>query len=561
MIFVRASLLVVLMGSALRCGWGQGSWVSDPAFPSEQGPGLFAPGFPLNPSGFNLPNGDNFMWETPHTLLHLETAWASSDDTLESWVVLGDVLWGSQTHSPFFFWGDNNGGVNEAMVCQEGLSWSAEADTLKLRSRGGCACGEGFAIVGDVKVSDSTSAAFAMKLAFGGFEGDYGFGVNGIDTLTFLGPDQSLEACASFGPRLALVGWGLDSCCAHKEVPLVRVVNASDGEGWPGFGGAGTVALNLPEGTVNDSIGGLPVHESGGWFEDVAWALDGQALFAAGAMLNGNAFQPLLAKFNLDGTLDESFGEGGLSTFSFSSVQNHWLVSLAVLEDGRVVGLLKAGAGEDLGAMELHLVEWAANGDGPDVHVFEWTDFFTPGHLDVHSNDVAVVGTVGDVVSMFGPRQIGVASWDGESSQWSASGTSNSPFLLTGCDVVWASDSALHVSARVHSDFLATVPLPYALWADSSTYAIHRFVLDPSVPSDVQAAESSAFESCMFYPNPAADFIQSNLVRACKIWDSWGRLVFEGPIAANRLDVSAWPNGVYTTRTEEGKLSRFVVSH
>ena len=515
----------------------------------------------MNPSGFNLPGWDNFMWETPHTLLHLETELASSGDILESWTVLGDVLWGSQTHSPFFFLGDNTGGVNEAMVYQEGLVWSADADTLHMRSRGGCACGDGFAIVGDVKVSDSTSAAFAMKLAFGGFEGDYGFGVNGIDTVTFQGPDQSFEACASFDQRLALVGWGLDSCCAHKEVPIVRVVNAISGSGWPGFGVAGTVALNLPEGTVNDSIEGLPVHESGGWFEDVAWALDGQALFAAGAMLNGNAFQPLLAKFNLDGTLDASFGDGGLSTFSFSPIQNHWLVSLAVLEDGRVVGLLKAGAGEDLDLMALHLLEWSANGDAPEVHVLEWTDFFTPGHLDVHGNDVAVVGTVGDVVSMFGPCQIGVASWEGESSQWHASGTSNSPFMLTGYDVAWVGDSALHVSARVHSDSLATVPLPYALWADSSTYAIHRFVMDSSISTDIQNAENSDVESGLLYPNPASDFIEINFVRACKVWDSWGRLVFDGVITANRLDVSTWPNGVYTSRTVGGKVSRFLVSH
>ena len=515
----------------------------------------------MNPNGFNVPGGDNFMWETPHTLLHLETELASSGDTLESWTVLGDVLWGSQTHSPFFFWGDNTGGVNEAMVYQEGLEWSVDADTLRMRSRGGCTCGEGFVLVGEVNTSDSSSAAFAMKLAYGGFMGEDAFGVSGIDTLTFIGPDQSFEACAAFEQRLAMAGWGLDSCCAHKEVPVLRVVDASDGSGWPGFGVAGTVALDLPSGNVNDSIGGFPVHESGGWFEDLAWSTDGEALFAAGAMLNGNAFQPLLAKFNLDGTLDASFGEGGLSTPVLSSIQNHWLVSLAVLDDGRIAGLLKSGVGEDLSATELHLLEWPVNGGQPDVHVLEWADAFIPGHLDARGNNVAVVGTVGDVVSLFGPRQIGVASWDGEAAQWHASGISDSPCLLTGYDVAWAGDSALHISVRMHSDSLATVPLPYALWADSSTYAIHRFVMEPSISMDIQTTENSDVGYGLLYPNPASDFIEFNPVRACKVWDFSGRLVFEGAINSNRLDVSAWPNGLYTLRTEGMKVFRFLVSH
>ena len=561
---------MALLGCAVGCGWGQGLWVSDTAFSSEWGPGLFAPGFPMNPSGFNVPGGDNFMWETPHTLLHLETELALSGDTLESWTVLGDVLWESQTHSPFFFWGDNTGGVNEAGVYQEGLEWSADADTLRMRSRGGCACGEGFVVVGEVNTSDSSSAAFAMKLSFGGFMGDEAFGANGIDTLTFMGPDQSLEACASFDQRLALAGWGLDSCCAHKEVPVLRVVDAGDGTGWPGFGVSGTVALDLPSGTVNDSIGGLPVHESGGWFEDVAWSADGQALFAAGAMLNGNAFQPLLAKFNLDGTLDASFGEGGLSTPALSSIQNHWLVSLAVLDDGRIAGLLKSGAGEDLGASELHLLEWAVDGGEPDVHVLEWASAFTPGHLDARGNDVAVVGTVGDVVSLFGPRQIGVASWDGEAAQWHAYGTSNSPFLLTGYDVAWAGDSALHVSARMHSDSLATAPLPYALWADSSTYHIHRFALE-SVPSSVPTQPASSLVSGLVNPNPASDEVHWAVpqpVDRITAKSPCGSHVHESRESARlewTFDVQGWSPGIYLLEGwRAGRLvarTKFVVAH
>ena len=68
-------------------------------------------------------------------------------------------------------------------------------------------------------------------------------------------------------------------------------------------------------------------------------------------------------------------------------------------------------------------------------------------------------------------------------------------------------------------------------------------------------------ESATWFPNPASDFVQINLDRSCTVWDPWGRITFQGKLEGNRLDVSAWPNGVYITRTERGRVSRFVVSH
>ena len=37
--------------------------------------------------------------------------------------------------------------------------------------------------------------------------------------------------------------------------------------------------------------------------------------------------------------------------------------------------------------------------------------------------------------------------------------------------------------------------------------------------------------------------------------------MFDGLIGADRLDVSTWPDGIYTSRAAGGKVSRFVVSH
>lgn len=79
--------------------------------------------------------------------------------------------------------------------------------------------------------------------------------------------------------------------------------------------------------------------------------------------------------------------------------------------------------------------------------------------------------------------------------------------------------------------------------------------LHPSSMASLERGRAS------WFPNPASDFVQTNLNRSCTVWDPRGRIVFQGKVQANLLDVSAWPNGVYTCHTEGEKVSRFVVSH
>jgi hypothetical protein len=392
---------------------------------------------------------------------------------------------------------------------------------------------------------------------------DLSFSEGGVDTLTFLGPDQSFEACAAYGTQLAMVGWGLDSCCVHKEVPIVRVVDGESGASWTGFGNSGTIALELPSGMVNDSIGGLPLHETGGWFEDVAWSPDGQVLFAAGAALNGNAFQPLLAKFHIDGTLDETFADGGLSLPLLSPSQNHWITSLAVLENGDVVALMKAGTGEDIEGTSLWLLHWNPLGEW-QVDALPWEDAFTPGHLEARGNEVAIVGTIGDVISLFGERQIGVATWSPDSS-WTGVGSSSSPYLLSGSDIAWVGDSALHVSARYNSP---TIPAVEAPWDDGSSFGIYRFSRK-NLPTAMEELTMLAPTS-QVKPNPANEMTQWAIERPADrivVRNVTGRVVWDEVIHGEEalLRTSFLPHGVYiATALNDGNAvaqTRFIVGH
>jgi hypothetical protein len=314
---------------------------------------------------------------------------------------------------------------------------------------------------------------------------------------------------------------------------------------------------------VNDSIGGLPLHETGGWFEDVAWSPDGQVLFAAGAALNGNAFQPLLAKFHIDGTLDETFADGGLSLPLLSPSQNHWITSLAVLENGDVVALMKAGTGEDIEGTSLWLLHWNPLGEW-QVDALPWEDAFTPGHLEARGNEVAIVGTIGDVISLFGERQIGVATWSPDSS-WTGVGSSSSPYLLSGSDIAWVGDSALHVSARYNSP---TIPAVEAPWDDGSSFGIYRFSRK-NLPTAMEELTMLAPTS-QVKPNPANEMTQWAIERPADrivVRNVTGRVVWDEVIHGEEalLRTSFLPHGVYiATALNDGNAvaqTRFIVGH
>lgn len=556
------------MACALLCparGLSQNIWVIDSTWGWSQDTdaGLFS-SFSLFPHGA-AEGGDAFMWENPHTLIHHD---ALPPESSGQWTMVGTALWGAVGSSQgSFYLSSNDAGAPSESLLFEAMENTSFTDTLRATSRGACACGQEVVVVGDLESSNTTRSAFALKWGLQSsnvpFMYDLSFSEGGVDTLTFLGPDQSFEACAASGAQLAMVGWGLDSCCVHKEVPIVRVVDGESGASWTGFGNSGTIALELPSGMVNDSIGGLPLHETGGWFEDVAWSPDGQVLFAAGAALNGNVFQPLLAKFHIDGTLDETFADGGLSLPLLSPSQNHWVTSLAVLENGDVVALMKAGTGEDIEGTSLWLLHWNPLGEW-QVDAMPWEDAFTPGHLEARGNEVAIVGTIGDVISIFGERQIGVATWSPDSS-WTGVGSSSSPYLLSGSDIAWVGDSALHVSARYNSP---TIPAVEAPWDDGSSFGIYRFSRK-NLPTAMEELTMLAPTS-QVKPNPANEMTQWAIERPADrivVRNVSGRVVWDEVIHGEEalLRTSFLPHGVYiATALNDGNAvaqTRFIVGH
>ena len=201
-------------------GLSQNLWVIDTTWGWSQDTdaGLFSSSS-LFPHGATE-GGDAFMWETPHTLIHHA---ALPPDSSGQWTMVGTAIWGAEGSSKgLFYLSSNDAGAPSESLLFKAMEYASLTDTLRATSHGACACGENIVVVGDLASSNATRSAFALKWGLQSsnapFMYDLSFSEGGVDTLTFLGPDQSFEACAAYDAQLAMVGWGLDSCCVHKEV-------------------------------------------------------------------------------------------------------------------------------------------------------------------------------------------------------------------------------------------------------------------------------------------------------------------------------------------------------
>lgn len=63
------------------------------------------------------------------------------------------------------------------------------------------------------------------------------------------------------------------------------------------------------------------------------------------------------------------------------------------------------------------------------------------------------------------------------------------------------------------------------------------------------------------YPNPTSSTIEWDGPAALNVFNSGGRLVYNGPLRRGKLDIVDWPNGLYTAIFPDGKRSRFSVIH
>jgi uncharacterized delta-60 repeat protein len=167
------------------------------------------------------------------------------------------------------------------------------------------------------------------------FDGSFGgFGIVGVPPVS--DSDTATGLAFQVDGKIIVSGY----CRINGKVDFcVRRFNR-DGSLDPSFGSAGLVTTTM--GTGFDGASSLVLQPDG-------------KIVVGGSCSVGATTQICLARYDTNGTLDSSFGNGGKSFTTLSEFQNDRLYSLALLPDGKLIG---AGAcdmtrGGDLCAMRF----------------------------------------------------------------------------------------------------------------------------------------------------------------------------------------------------------------
>lgn len=191
------------------------------------------------------------------------------------------------------------------------------------------------------------AAGQADRLMMFGLDSDFGlarynsdgtlddsFGTNGIVTTNILTPTSIYYSFT-------------DQALAVAVQPNGKIVAAGRVQGYAGLNDFALVRYNS-DGTLDDSFGtGGIVTTEITRNTDVAFSVAIQPngkIIAAGVSIDRNSFDFALIRYNNDGTLDDSFGSGGIVTTDFAG-SNDQAFSAALQPNGKIVlaGLSDSG--------------------------------------------------------------------------------------------------------------------------------------------------------------------------------------------------------------------------
>lgn len=218
-----------------------------------------------------------------------------------------------------------------------------------------------------------------------------------ISTFSFGSPFQSVlgwaesDADGTYG-GLAL-GYVLDPCCFHKEMPALVRMN-ENGQGLTEFGTNGSLIVDLGNSSVTDTLGmasGFNRHEIGGYYTCAAEGQNG-TWYAAGAYSNAYHYELLLAKHLANGQLDATFGTNGWVHLNVSPGQNHSAKAIA-LEGESIVVLLDNEITDDLPAGWNQIV-FDLNGSTLAMQTSEFSENWTSnGFVSLPNSQVLGIGS------------------------------------------------------------------------------------------------------------------------------------------------------------------------
>lgn len=171
---------------------------------------------------------------------------------------------------------------------------------------------------------------------------DESFGADGVAVIEFgNASDMIFEMAAQADGKVIAAGFSFDSAFRNTTVARFNVDGSLD----TGFGSGGSVSTSVSDlkGFLADSFA-----------NEVIVQPDGKILVSADTYVQGKF---VTIRYNGDGTPDNSFGNGGVSTISLSPEGGHaW--DMALLPDGKIVIVGASG----ISAVEYLMIKLNADG-------------------------------------------------------------------------------------------------------------------------------------------------------------------------------------------------------
>jgi len=190
-------------------------------------------------------------------------------------------------------------------------------------------------------------------------------GSNAAFALVRYNPDGSFDTTFGVGGGVLTPFGGGVAARALVRQPDGKLVAAgeSSATGIPDF----TLARYNPDGSLDASfgIGGLVFTDFGGNTDDVAEELvlqpDGKLVAAGGSNATGR-FDVAMARYLPNGSLDTSFGAGGLVRTDFGSTFPRFFIGLALQTDAKVI---TAGQSDASGDLDFALARYLLTDEQP----------------------------------------------------------------------------------------------------------------------------------------------------------------------------------------------------
>ncbi|MEW5879761.1 MAG: hypothetical protein AB1761_04885 [Pseudomonadota bacterium] len=226
--------------------------------------------------------------------------------------------------------------------------------------------GSGGKVVTAIGIGSANAAAHAVALAPDGRIVVAGFSHNGTNydfALARYNTDGTLDASfGSGGKVLTAIGSGNDYAYALALAPDGKIVVA--GTSHNGTSHDFALARYNADGTLDASFGSggrvtTPIGPNDDEAYTLALAPDGK-IVVAGKSHDGMKFDFALARYNVNGTLDATFGNGGKVVTAFGSgTETEEAIALALAPDGKIV---VAGTGFNGTNYDFALARYNADG-------------------------------------------------------------------------------------------------------------------------------------------------------------------------------------------------------